>query len=99
MGRRPHDEGWRSPAFYCSPAHLFNLEPEYFFNGLLMDLSAKLAALRSRLAARESALLAYSGGTDSTFLASVAAEVLGGRFLAATAASALSRFMSSRLQW
>jgi uncharacterized protein len=48
---------------------------------------AKLAALVERLSGLESALLAYSGGVDSTFLARVAGEVLGERFLAVTAAS------------
>jgi pyridinium-3,5-biscarboxylic acid mononucleotide sulfurtransferase len=48
---------------------------------------AKLAALIERLTKFESALLAFSGGVDSTFLASVAGDVLGEKFLAVTAAS------------
>jgi len=47
----------------------------------------RLEKLRRRLAELDSACLAYSGGVDSTFLAAVAAGVLGRRFLAVTAAS------------
>jgi len=49
--------------------------------------TARLAALVERLGGLGSALLAYSGGVDSTFLAHVAGEVLGEGFLAVTAAS------------
>ena len=52
-----------------------------------MSARRRLAKLRRRLAALGSACLAYSGGADSTFLAAVAGEVLGERFLAVTAAS------------
>ncbi len=52
-----------------------------------MKTSAKLAALSERLAELKGACLAYSGGADSTFLACVAGEVLGEKFLAVTAAS------------
>ena len=44
-----------------------------------------LSALKRHLSEVKSALLAYSGGVDSTLLASVAHEVLGDRLLAATA--------------
>jgi pyridinium-3,5-biscarboxylic acid mononucleotide sulfurtransferase len=48
---------------------------------------AKLAGLRSRLHACGGALLAFSGGVDSTFLLAVAREVLGDRVVALTAHS------------
>ncbi len=51
------------------------------------DATAKLAVLVARLAELKSALLAFSGGVDSTFLAYVAGEALGQSFLAVTAAS------------
>ncbi len=53
-----------------------------------MTAEEKLEALRDALESMESALLAYSGGVDSTFLLKVAAEVLGKRVLAVTAVSA-----------
>lgn len=52
-----------------------------------MNAAAKLAALVEKLGKLKSACLAYSGGADSTFLACVAGEVLGEKFLAVTAAS------------
>jgi pyridinium-3,5-biscarboxylic acid mononucleotide sulfurtransferase len=47
----------------------------------------KLRRLRENLKQMGSLLVAYSGGADSTFLASVASEVLGGRTLAVFAQS------------
>jgi uncharacterized protein len=50
-------------------------------------LDAKLATLRARLGALESALVAFSGGVDSTFLLRVAHDVLGSRCTALTTLS------------
>lgn len=50
-------------------------------------IDAKLRRLRETLAGYGSCLVAYSGGVDSTFLAKVAVETLGGRALAAIADS------------
>ncbi|HZQ44348.1 MAG TPA: ATP-dependent sacrificial sulfur transferase LarE [Acidobacteriaceae bacterium] len=52
-----------------------------------IELEGKLLALRSSLAALDSLLVAYSGGTDSAFLAFVAHQVLGPRMLAVIADS------------
>ena len=52
-----------------------------------MELDAKLARLRALLARLPSALVAFSGGVDSTFLLRVAHEVLGERCLALTTVS------------
>jgi uncharacterized protein len=51
------------------------------------DIDRKKQALRSRLASLGSVLVAYSGGTDSAFLAWEAHEVLGKRMLAVLADS------------
>lgn len=51
------------------------------------ELEQKHAALRASLASMDSLLVAYSGGTDSAYLAFVAHEVLGGRMLAVIADS------------
>ena len=55
---------------------------------LSTELEPKLAALRASLASLESVLVAYSGGTDSAYLAFVAHQVLGPRMLAVIADSA-----------
>jgi uncharacterized protein len=51
------------------------------------DLETKLACLRSLLGELPSALVAFSGGVDSTFLLRVAHEALGERCVALTTAS------------
>jgi pyridinium-3,5-biscarboxylic acid mononucleotide sulfurtransferase len=51
------------------------------------ELAAKLASLRESLRTAGSMLVAYSGGTDSAFLAYVAHEVLADRMLAVIADS------------
>jgi uncharacterized protein len=55
---------------------------------LSIELERKLAVLRESLASLGSALVAYSGGTDSAYLAYVAYQVLGPRMLAVIADSA-----------
>ena len=52
-----------------------------------MELDEKLVRLRTLLAELPSALVAFSGGVDSTFLLRVAHEVLGDRCLALTTLS------------
>src|SRR5215510_13771426 len=54
---------------------------------LNIDLDQKEHTLRARLVSLESVLVAYSGGTDSAFLAWAAHEVLGERMLALLADS------------
>lgn len=53
-----------------------------------MDLAQKSALLQETLGSLESLLVAYSGGTDSAFLAYIAHQVLGDRMLAVIADSA-----------
>jgi len=55
---------------------------------LTSELEKKLAALQASLASLESVLVAYSGGTDSAYLAFIAHQVLGTRMLAVIADSA-----------
>ena len=55
--------------------------------GLNSELQVKFEALRASLASVESLLVAYSGGTDSAFLAYTAHAVLGDRMLAVLADS------------
>ncbi|MBW4534238.1 MAG: ATP-dependent sacrificial sulfur transferase LarE [Pleurocapsa minor HA4230-MV1] len=50
-------------------------------------MSEKLARLRSLFEGMEQALIAYSGGVDSTLVAKIAYDVLGDRALAITAVS------------
>jgi uncharacterized protein len=53
-----------------------------------MELAQKSASLRETLAKLGSVLVAYSGGTDSAYLAYVAYQVLGSNMLAVIADSA-----------
>jgi len=53
----------------------------------MMNLLSKHEALEKILKDLQSVLVAYSGGTDSTFLLKVAADVLGDRVTAVTASS------------
>jgi len=57
-------------------------------HSVTIDLSRKEQALHARLASLGSVLVAYSGGTDSAFLAWVAHDLLGERMLAVLADSA-----------
>ena len=56
--------------------------------GLSIELEQNLAALQAHLSSLDSVLVAYSGGTDSAYLAFVAHQVLGTRMLAVIADSA-----------
>ena len=53
----------------------------------MTELSSKLGSLEKILRDMQSVLIAYSGGTDSTFLLKIAATVLGDKAIAATASS------------
>jgi uncharacterized protein len=55
--------------------------------GLYMDVKIKTGVLHEILASLDSLLVAYSGGTDSAFLAYAAHEILGDRMLAVIADS------------
>src|SRR5436305_4044366 len=60
---------------------------------LMPDLSAKRSVLHERLVSLRSVLVAYSGGTDSAFLAWAAHQALGADMLAVIADSpSLARF-------
>jgi uncharacterized protein len=50
-------------------------------------LGAKYEKLKRRIAAFDSAIVAFSGGVDSSLVAYVTAEVLGPRALAVTSGS------------
>ncbi len=56
--------------------------------GLSIELEQKLTALEAQLSSLGSVLVAYSGGTDSAYLAFVAHRALGNRMLAVIADSA-----------
>jgi len=56
--------------------------------GISTELERKFATLQASLASLSSLLVAYSGGTDSAYLACVAHQVLGTRMLAVIADSA-----------
>ena len=56
-------------------------------NNLSAELTSKFEKLKNKLAGLENALIAYSGGVDSTLLLKVAADVLGKKLTAVTAHS------------
>jgi len=53
-------------------------------NNLSAELTSKFEKLKNKLAELENALIAYSGGVDSTLLLKVAADVLGKKLTAVT---------------
>jgi len=55
-------------------------------------MEEKLILLKTRLQEYESAVIAFSGGVDSTFLARVARDVYDGRLLLITATSSTYTF-------
>jgi uncharacterized protein len=60
---------------------------DHVINQLNPKLESKLEKLRTLFAAMDGAVIAYSGGIDSTLVAKIAYDVLGDRALAITAAS------------
>jgi pyridinium-3,5-biscarboxylic acid mononucleotide sulfurtransferase len=54
---------------------------------IMKQASQKVASLRKTLADMRSVLIAYSGGTDSTFLLKIATNILGDKAIAVTASS------------
>ena len=56
-------------------------------NNLSAELTSKFEKLKNKLAGLDNALIAYSGGVDSTLLLKVAADVLGKKLTAVTAHS------------
>ncbi len=62
--------------------------PPSQIEALCQQSSGKLDAMRASIRTLESALVAFSGGVDSTFVLHVAREVLGDRAVALTAISA-----------
>jgi len=56
-------------------------------NNLSAELTSKFEKLKNKFAGLENALIAYSGGVDSTLLLKVAADVLGKKLTAVTAHS------------
>ena len=69
--------------------HPFTVEPQSQISRLeSMDLTQKSAALHQILGSLDLLLVAYSGGTDSAYLAYAAHRALGGRMLAVIADSA-----------
>src|SRR5215472_1615180 len=69
---------------YCTQRSIMSGEP----TGISTELERKFATLQASLASLSSLLVAYSGGTDSAYLACVAHQVLGSRMLAVIADSA-----------
>ena len=61
--------------------------PFSLLESLPASLESALAALRQRLQALETVVVAYSGGVDSTLVAALAVETLGDRALAITGVS------------
>ena len=60
------------------------------------SLQTKLNVLRDGIRRSESAVVAFSGGVDSTFVLKVASEVLGAKVIGVTA---LSESLPTRLEF